>query len=121
MKTVSLVLVALLLSAPLGAEERKPLLHGALAASMVLHGMDVGTSLYRFGQDPVRFQEANPLLRPFQTQPATFGGLKMGLAAGINWWLVTQHRAHPKAVLGALLVQNALLLGVVAHNARLPK
>ena len=110
------------LSTPASAQEAHPkLAHALLATSFVLHGMDNSVSMYRFGQDPQRFREANPLLRPLQNQPEAFGAVKMGMATGINWFLLEQHKKHPKLVVASLIINNSLMLVVVGRNARVTR
>jgi hypothetical protein len=123
-----LMLVAALLLMPTAAraqdeEKSFTLTHGLLIGSFLLHGIDLGGSMYRFGRDGDNFRETNPLLGPLRSNPATFAVAKMGIATGINWLLYheseksTKHRDMVKWTLAA---QDALMLFVVVKNARQP-
>ena len=92
------------------------LLHLEIAAQMVLQGADLATSEYAFGKTGTHFREANPLLGWAQHRPVTLGALKMGLAVGVSYALLTEHRTHPTLSLLGASVFNVLETLVVVKN-----
>lgn len=121
-KTLGVVLLVLALSAgPASAQTHSKLNHVLLATHMGLQGIDNGQSLYLFGKCGERFHEANPLLRPFQQNPTGFGGVKMGFGVTLTLGNMAAERKAPenKWVTIGLVAQNAVLAGVVLHNAQL--
>jgi hypothetical protein len=98
------------------------LTHMLVAGSFVLHGIDLSVSMYRFGQAPDLYYEANPLLRPLQDRPMMFAAAKMGISASINALLLVEQKKtrHPRAIKWAALAQNAVMVYVVIHNERQP-
>jgi hypothetical protein len=74
--------------------------------------------MYRFGQNPQRFHEANPILRPLQDNPVLFSAAKMGLSTGVNWALLHHRQKHPQMVKWILIAQNSMMIYVAIHNSQ---
>jgi hypothetical protein len=91
-----------------------------MVAAIAAHGADLATTEYCLGQG--KCYEMNPLLARFE-QPATFGAVKMGVAAG-QLWLVSYLRGKLPAnqrwlaTVGNFAVAG-IFAGVAAHNAAL--
>jgi hypothetical protein len=94
--------------------------HGLMAGAFILHGIDLSGSMFRFGKDPGRYYEANPLFRPLQDRPEAFAVAKMAFATAINGYLLTHQKTKPHFVRYALIAENAAMLYVVIHNERQP-
>jgi hypothetical protein len=117
-RQLSAILVALLLySAPIHAQDSLSL-HLSLAAYMALQGSDLAVTMYGLGgQGTPGLREANPIFMPLIDHPVAAGALKMGLAAGSSWILLSQHTKHPRVTLITSLCLNSMMSWVVYHNA----
>jgi len=114
--SVLVTVVCVMTATPAFAEEKlQHAMHGAIAASMLAHAADLGTTMYALGKDPDHFKEANPILRPLSDQPVAFSLAKFGVAVGLNYLLLKQHQRHPKATLIAAIA-SAVVTGYVAKR-----
>lgn len=91
----------------------------ALGASIVAGGADLGTSTYRLGQGG--FTELNPLLKPFEDQPALFGTLKTSLHVGLAFFYHWLYARHPRAAEISAWTSAAVFSGLAIRNARLDR
>lgn len=93
-------------------------IHGLIGTSFILHGVDIAQSMYLIGRYPHLFHEANPVLRPYQDNPAAFGAVKMALAAGVNGAIWSIHKERPKLAILMLVANNIGMAYVVHKNAQ---
>ena len=91
----------------------KPWTHLVIASSMVAHMADLSTTSWAMGKGG--HMEANPILRPFASDPVALAVAKGGLAVGLNYALLTLHEKKPKTVLVAGIAQT-LVFGWIAHR-----
>lgn len=119
MKSLILACSFLLLSTVSArAQEPEPhprLMHAAIAGAILAHGADLSTTSWAMGRAGHQFREANPIMRPFAGDPVLLAGAKMGLAVGLNAYLLHIHKKHPR-VATALAVGQMIGFGYVAHR-----
>lgn len=107
------------------------LLHGSIASTMVLNGIDLAQTMYLIGcrhgaeydpSDPCfHLREANPAYAPFVTSPEIAGAVKMGAAVIQSLVLLKLHERHRRLALAISLSSNVFLGYIVAHNARIAR
>ncbi len=116
MKTLTLLVLALLTAAPVAAQESPRLDLKPAVALAVGSGLDLASTLYALHSTPGAV-EGNPLL----AQGGTPGliGMKLGTTAGLIWAMTKiSHQGHPTAAKVIGYVGGAVLSGVAVHNVR---
>lgn len=105
---------------PEAMERRRPRALVPLYSGLVaLNALDVHSTYA--GLSTGRAREANPLMKPFVGNSAAFVAVKAGLTATTIWMTERSRKKHPKRALVGLIVSNAALAAVVAHNYRVAK
>ena len=114
---ILLVLVGLLVAAPVAAQSDN-VFRASLVAAVAAHGADLASTENCLGSG--RCRELNPWLARFDN-PATFGAVKMGIAALSLWGTAKLHESHPKWAIAVNVAQAVGFSLVAAHNARVGK
>ncbi len=110
------VLIAAIDQAPARAAEPLQIpIHLAIAAGLILQGVDAGQTLYLAGAGQAH--ELNPIFAPWLTHPTAAGAFKMSVATGSTDALRVWHPARPRLALVVALVQDGFYVWVVTHNA----
>lgn len=111
--TKYLLLLCLLVSVPAHAQDTT--FRISMVTAMAAHGADLATTEHCLGAGLCH--ELNPFLLRFN-QPATFGAVKMGVAALQLWGVAKIHERWPKAATTLNFVTTGIFSAIAAHNAR---
>jgi hypothetical protein len=114
MKPLLVLLIALLVASTASAEDR--IFRVSMVAAMAAHGADLASTEWCLGAGTCR--ETNRVLGRFSTQPATFGAVKIGVAALSLWGTAKLHESHPKIAIALNLGVAAFFTGIAVHNTR---
>jgi hypothetical protein len=90
----------------------------SLVAAVAAHGSDLASTENCLGSG--RCRELNPWLARFDN-PATFGAVKMGVAALSLWGTAKLHESHPRWAIAVNVAQAVGFSLVAARNARVGK
>ena len=90
--------------------------HIGITIGAVLGTADIARTAFEIGAK--RAYERNPLLVSVQDQPELFAAIKSSADAAVVWYLLSQRKAHPKAVLVATWIWVGMRAAVVWHNYR---
>jgi len=116
---IVILALALILSASTAHAEEDRLFRVSLVAAMAAHGADLASTEFCLGEGTCR--ETNKALARFSTQPATFGAVKMGIAALSLWGTAKLHDNHPKLATAINFGVTAFFSGVAVYNGRQTK
>ena len=90
-----------------------------ISAGVIAHAADLSTTSWSLGRSGDQFREANPLLRPFASDPVALAVAKMSFAVGANYAIFRLYQHKPRLALAMGVVQ-VVAVGYVAHrNAQL--
>ena len=78
------------------------------------HGADLASTEYCLGKGSC--SEMNKFLARFN-QPAVFGGVKMGVAAGSEVGIYELSKEHPKLAFIANITVGTIFTGIAVHNS----
>jgi len=94
-------------------------LHLAITSSVIAQGADLSTTSWAAGKLGDKFEEANPILRLFANDPLKLAVVKISVATALTWYLLREHKNHPKAVFIIALAQTVVIGYVAYRNAQL--
>ena len=99
-------------------EPHATLFHALIVGGMALQGADAMQTAYVIGGG--RGTELNPVLQPFSAHPATFGAVKLGVAALTSWGVIKLHASssHRWVAVALLAEEYVVETWCIAHNAR---
>ncbi|MGD0221039.1 MAG: DUF5658 family protein [Terriglobia bacterium] len=95
---------------------RSPLLIGLYVSQGVLQGLDAQSTIRALHTGSA--QEANPIVRPFASQPAALIAFKLAIAAGTIYGIDRLHKFHPRLATSMLGAINGGYAFLVQRNYR---
>ena len=98
------------------ASRRSSLLIGLCIMQGALQALDAQSTLRALHTGSAR--EANPIIRPFASQPAALVSFKLGLGASTIYGVDRLHKSHPRLATTAVGVINAAYVYIVQYNYR---
>jgi hypothetical protein len=116
MKKIITWVLAFMLLLPSTSFAQKKSTIGMLILGAALSGADTAQSISMLSSGQVR--EVNPVLRPFTSNPALYGGVKTGTDIAVILWINSMRKDHPKRAFALAATFVGIKALVVYNNVR---